>query len=97
MNWTHFLLWLAGGYGLYYLVVILTDLARSKRQDSATGNTHELTFSEQVAPVQLAAQAAAPAQPDNKPDVIGSGGVPITDLFRLAKQEAIIYTRGVSF
>jgi len=97
MNWTHFLLWLAGGYGLYYLIVILFDLARSKRQSVASGNPHELTFSEQVTPVQLATQAAAPGNSPNKNEVLGSGGVPITDLFRLAKQEAIIYTRGVSF
>ena len=97
MNWTHFLLWLAGGYGLYYLIVILTDLAHSKRQDLASGSTHELTFSEQVTPVQPAAQTVQPAKSPNKSEVIGSGGVPITDLFRLAKQEAIIYTRSVSF
>jgi len=96
MNWTHFLLWLAGGYGVYYLVVILSDLAHSKRQD-LPGTAHELTFSEQVTPVQLAPQRAATAKSKDKPEVIGSGGVPITDLFRLAKQEAIIYTRGVSF
>jgi hypothetical protein len=97
MNWTHFLLWLAGGYGLYYLIVILTDLAHSKRQDVASGNPHELTFTEQVTPVQLAAQAVQPTKSPIKSEVIGSGGVPITDLFRLAKQEAIIYTRSVSF
>lgn len=97
MNWTHFLLWLAGGYGVYYLIVILSDLARSKRQAVASGNPHELTFSEQVTPVQLATQATAPTKSTNKNEVLGSGGVPITDLFRLAKQEAIIYTRGVSF
>lgn len=97
MNWTHFLLWLAGGYGLYYLIVILSDVVRSKRHGAASGNPHELTFSEQVTPVQLAAQAVQPAKSTNKNEVLGSGGVPITDLFRLAKQEAIIYTRGVSF
>jgi len=97
MNWTHFLLWLAGGYGLYYLIVILADLARGKRQGVAGGNPHELTFSEQVTPVQLAAPAVQPVKSTNTNEVLGSGGVPITDLFRLAKQEAIIYTRGVSF
>lgn len=97
MNWTNFLLWLAVGYGLYYLIVILADLARSKRQGVASGNPHELTFSEQVTPVQLATQAVQPAKSTNKNEVLGSGGVPITDLFRLAKQEAIIYTRSVSF
>ena len=97
MNWTHFLLWLAGGYGLYYLIVILSDLARSKRQGVAGGNPQELTFYEQVTPVQPAAQVVQPVKSANTNEVLGSGGVPITDLFRLAKQEAIIYTRGVSF
>jgi hypothetical protein len=97
MNWTHFLLWLAVGYGLYYLFVILTDLARIKRQDVAGAIRHELTFSEQVTPVQLVPQTVEPKKSTNENEVIGSGGVPITDLFRLAKQEAIIYTRGVSF
>jgi hypothetical protein len=97
MNWTHFLLWLAGGYGLYYLIVILADLLRSKRKAVASGNQHELTFSEQVTPVQLATQAVQPTKSPKNNEVLGSGGVPITDLFRLAKQEAIIYTRGVSF
>jgi hypothetical protein len=97
MNWTHFLLWLAGGYGLYYLVVILSDLARAKRQGAVSSNPHELTFSEQVTPVQLVAQPAQSTKSTNNSEVLGSGGVPITDLFRLAKQEAIIYTRGVSF
>jgi hypothetical protein len=97
MNWTHFLLWLAGGYGLYYLIVILADLARSKRQALPGGSPHELTFSEQVTPVQLATQAVQPIKSPDKNEMLGSGGVPITDLFRLAKQEAIIYTRSVSF
>lgn len=97
MNWTHFLLWLVGGYGLYYLVVILSDLARAKRQGVVSGHPNELTFSEQVTPVQPATQAVQPTKSTNNPEVLGSGGVPITDLFRLAKQEAIIYTRGVSF
>lgn len=97
MNWTHFLLWLAGGYGLYYLIVILADLSKNKRQELAGAKPHELTFSEQVTPVQPAAPVAPPIKSPDKSEVFGSGGVPITDLFRLAKQEAIIYTRGVSF
>jgi hypothetical protein len=97
MNWTNFLLWLAGGYGLYYFIIILADLVRSKRQGDVSGNIHELTFSEQVTPVQPTAQTPAPSKSPTKNEVLGSGGVPITDLFRLAKQEAIIYTRGVSF
>jgi hypothetical protein len=104
MNWTHFLLGLAGAYSLYYLVVILTDLAGLRRKHSANSTTDELTFFEQVTPVQLSslpenkkAEDQKPVNARNEPEVIASGGVPITDLFRLAKQEAIIYTRSVSF
>lgn len=103
MNWTHFLAWLAGGYGLYYAIMILADLIRGKRQDMPAGTAHELTFSEQVTPVQLSSQpinetkAQKPAGSRQEPELTASGGVPITDLFRLAKQEAIIYTRSVSF
>ena len=98
MNWTHFLLWLTALYGLYYLIVILSDtLGAGKR--SATVPANELTFTEYEAPVQLA-EAALPekrVKPLMSNEVIASGGVPITDLFRLARQEAIIYTRSVSF
>ena len=102
MNWTHFLLWLAGIYSLYYITVILLDLATNKR-GSKSGSSSELTFSEQVAPVRLGGATETKSDSGKAPvkqvasEVIGSGGVPITDLFRLAKQEAIIYTRSVSF
>ena len=103
MNWTHFLLWLAGIYILYYLIVFLLDLIAGNRKDLPAGTSQELTFSEEVTPVRLSPEAESTPEPE-KPtkskiatEVIGSGGVPITDLFRLAKQEAIIYTRSVSF
>lgn len=103
MNWTHFLLWLAGIYILYYLIVFLLDLIAGNRKDLPAGTSQELTFSEEVTTVRLSPEAESTPEPE-KPanskiatEVIGSGGVPITDLFRLAKQEAIIYTRSVSF
>jgi hypothetical protein len=102
MNWTHFLLWLTAIYSLYYITLILLDLTSGKRKAAAV-RTSELTFSEQVSPVRLGTDAE-PQQDLKKKhstpkpaEVISSGGVPITDLFRLAKQEAIIYTRSVSF
>lgn len=99
MNWTHFLLWVAGLYALYYLAIVLIDLAGSNRVPAEHHTTQELTFSESVAPTQLQHQPVAekPKKPKTEPEVIASGGVPITDLFRLAKQEAIIYTQSVSF
>ncbi len=109
MNWLHFLLWVAGIYLLYYLAVILIDVAGGGRAPAANALTDELTFSEAITPTQLSASPLAETANNNKtrldepvkrnyePEVIGSGGVVIDNLFRLAKQEAIIYTRSVSF
>ena len=107
MNWTHFLLWVAGLYALYYLAIVLIDLAGGSRIPAEHHTTQELTFSESVAPTQLqhepvaeskvAPGKTAPAKRQSEPEVIASGGVGFNELFRLAKQEAIIYTQSVSF
>jgi len=107
MNWLHFLIWVACIYAVYYLANILIDAAGSGRSP-ADNSTHELTFSEAVQPKRL---EHGPENKKNnntgvhdtgaklKPvsEVIASGGVPIKDLFNLVRQEAIIYTRAVSF
>lgn len=110
MNWLHFLLWVGGLYLLYYLVVILLDVAGAKRAPAGNSLTQELTFSESVLPTQLKHDGAELGPGGYKPgpngtaklknedtEIIGSGGVAINNLFALAKQEAIIYTRSVSF
>jgi hypothetical protein len=109
MNWLHFFFWLAGFYFLYYLAMILFDLAGAKHAPAAGSLTQELTFSENVATTKLAAQPiTADAEPKTRlyepstgvkyePEMIGSGGVVIDNLFKLCKQEAIIYTRMVGF
>lgn len=109
MNWLHFLLWIAGLYALYYLVVVLIDLAGSSGKPIAGTAPQALTFSEQVAPVQLQHQSATESadnktglnedrsQAHPKKEVIASGGVSLRDLFSLARQEAIIYTNSVSY
>ncbi|HEY4198557.1 MAG TPA: hypothetical protein VGM63_23615 [Mucilaginibacter sp.] len=104
MNWTHFLLWVAALYALYYLAVVLIDLAGGNRKPAEHHTTQELTFSENVAPAQLqhkpavsAAHNPVAAKRKAEPEVIASGGVGFNELFRLAKQEAIIYTQSVSF
>ena len=102
MNWLHFFLWIAGLYALYYLVVILSDVAGAKNVPAAGAISNELTFSEKVQPVQLQHQPA----PENaegtttkkqEREIIASGGVSLKDLFNLARQEAIIYTNPVSY
>jgi len=110
MNWLHFLLWVGCLYALYYLVVILLDVAGANRAPAENSMTQELTFSEPVMATKLnhddgntqtAGTKSRLDEPGNaknaEPEIIGSGGVAINNLFALAKQEAIIYTRSVSF
>ena len=109
MNWLHFFLWIAGLYALYYLIVVLIDLAGSSGKPIAGTAAQALTFSEHVAPVQLQHQPVAESA-DNKTglheenilqqpkkEVITSGGVSLSELFSLARKEAIIYTNSVSY
>lgn len=102
MNWIHFFLWIAGLYVLYYLVMVLLDLAGTAGKPLAGAASQTLTFSEQVQPVQLQQEAAtdeAGGTTNKKQarEVIASGGVSLKDLFNLARQEAIIYTNSVSY
>jgi hypothetical protein len=102
MNWLHFLLWLAGIYSLYYLTVFLIDTANSRASPTVKGHSNELTFSEDVQPMALVHEPArdavkVPAKVKAEPEVISSGGVILRDLFTLARQESIIYTRTVSY
>jgi hypothetical protein len=100
MNWLHFLSWVAGLYLVYYLALILFDYSRSKKPSAeATG---ELTFTEDIQPKtidHLPDKAEAPPKPVPKTEspILGSGGVSLKSLFSLCQQEAIIYTRPVSF
>jgi len=105
MNWLHFSIWVAGLYLLYYLVVILLDVAASKRTPAAEANSGELTFSEAVQAQKLQHEPdeelpppeAAKAAERPRSGVTATGGVSLKDFFNLAKQESIIYTRPVSF
>jgi hypothetical protein len=101
MNWMHFSLCLVAVYSLYYLIVIASDMMRAGKHAVTASISNELTFTEYQNPVQLASATVIPeplpVKAEQSNDMIASGGVPITDLFRLAKQEAIIYTRSVSF
>ena len=97
MNWLHFILSTAGIYLLYYLVMILYDL---KTSGSATPNSarNEWTFSESILPQQVEYLPDQPAEaPKTKGPIIASGGVTLKNLFGLCREEAIIYTRPVSF
>ncbi|MGZ3943298.1 MAG: hypothetical protein ACXVJB_00075 [Mucilaginibacter sp.] len=101
MNWIHFLLWLAGIYFLYYLTVILLDTAKHQNPQTAGANGHELTFFEQHSPhdaaLLLQESEAQFAHDLGTPNMIASGGVLLKDVFSLARKEAIVYLKEVSF
>lgn len=106
MNWTHFLLWLGGIYALYYTAIILIDSIRNKKPAILKNAGHELTFAEPVTPLNavdllenhtVPTSAETTAQPPSAPDMIASGGVLLKDVFSLARKEAIIYIKEVSF
>ncbi len=94
MNWLHFCLWVCGIYMLYYLIVILTDLARGRSPNKAA--THELSFSADVRPELLKAEDHAPAAKP-EPPMITSGGKSLKEIFGLARKDMLVYTRAVSF
>jgi hypothetical protein len=96
MNWLHFLCWTGGVYFLYYLAIILLDNSR-KREVKALSN--ELSFSETVFPqkIEHLPDKIKENHPRAASAIIGSGGVSLKDLFGLCREEAIVYTKSVSF
>ena len=111
MTWLQFLLWVAGLYTLYYLLLILLDVSGKDRANAGAAMSHELTFAEPVEPEILAAEAEPVPVAETKPpavftqeraikpepEVIGTGGVSLKALFSMARDESILYTRPVSF
>ncbi len=101
MNWIHFVLWLAGIYFLYYLIVVLLDFTINRRRQSVGGPAHDLTFSGQPAPqdaaLLLQETEAQSGQGLSTPEILASGGVLLKEVFGLARKEAIVYLKEVSF
>jgi hypothetical protein len=97
MNWLHFILTTTGGYLLYYAAMILWDFKTSGRT-APDGATAELTFSETILPQQVEHLPEKTPEPAKAPPaIIGSGGVTLKNLFGLCRDEAVLYTRSVSF
>lgn len=90
MTWIKFTLWVCGIYGMYYAALIMLDLFK-KGRSPADAISHELTFVEhhQTALVQTSEKPVSP--------VIASGGKTLKEIFSLAREEMIEYTRAVSF
>ncbi len=90
MSWITFSLWLCGTYSIYYIVLILFDFLHRK-QSPADSNEYELTFTEQITPVQ----ASVTERPESA--IVESGGINRKQIFNLVREESIQYTRSVSF
>ena len=93
MNWMKFILWLSVIYITYYGAVLLWDFLRSRKLP-ADENSHIISFVEDAEPVQ---EIAAPKPEIYDASVLSSGGVSLKQLFSLAREEAIEYTRPVSY
>ena len=93
MTWFKFLLWLAGLYIFYYVIVMLIDIARGKRNAADAGWTNELHFDGGFVPERVGHEEAEEAENP----VSALGGVTLKGLFDLARAQSIQYTRGVTF
>ncbi len=101
MSWISFLSYLGTAYLLYYLVVFMLD-ARASPHALLQDKAPVLTFPEDVVPEKLSMEdfmvaGAAGSQGAAGSAVKGTGGVSLKELFNLARNDAIAYTRAVSF
>lgn len=93
MTWFKFLLWLMGLYIVYYLIVILWDIARGKKGAADGGWTNELHFDGGFVPQRVGHET----EEATENPVSALGGVTLKGLFELARAQSIEYTRGVTF
>ena len=87
-------------YLCYYLALIVTDALFSKIITAEKNEMPVLTFSEYQPPEKISLsdfKDAAGGSADSDPASAGLGGVSLQNLFELARQDAIEYTKSVSF
>ena len=93
MTWIKFAIWLCGIYAAYYTIIIIWDFLRSGRTPEAK-DARELTFVEDVEPIKLKSDDVNEYKGSS---LMSSGGVSLKQMFSLAREEAIEFTRAVSF
>jgi hypothetical protein len=93
MTWIKFALCLGSIYIAYYAAMILWDFIRAGRKP-VESDSHELTFVEHIEPVRAGEDAVPEVHASA---VIASGGQTLKQIFTLAKEEVIEFTRAVSF
>jgi hypothetical protein len=94
MTWIKFAVWLLGIYTTYYAAIIFWDQLRNKRSNTQN-DKHELTFVEDIEPIK--SHIDEPSTLGRESSVDSSGGVSLKQMFNLAREEVIEYTRAVSF
>jgi hypothetical protein len=93
MNWIKFILWLCSIYAFYYTAIIAWDLIRNGGSP-VKNESNELTFVEHTEPAKPEIEQVKTYPPSA---MVGSGGVNLKQMFSLCREEAIEFTRGVSF
>jgi hypothetical protein len=93
MNWIKFSFWLAGIYTLYYAILIFWDQWKEQKSTSPA-EENVLTFVEHVEPQK---PGIISGRQRSESPIVSSGGVTLKQMFSLAQQEAIEFTRPVSF
>lgn len=113
MNWFNFLLSLAIGYAIYYVLNILYDLYLSSPKPTSQSDSHEIIIPRPAAPVKVSLASSEikvssmipieqyPA--DQSSTVLKSaqlestGGVSINELFSLMQSQVIEYTKAIPY
>lgn len=109
MNWTQFILSLAGIYLIYYLLNLLFDLLRPRPNAGKNSGQQELTFFEDHQPEivmdevdegeVVKYEAELPESRQAMPSGIlqSTGGVSLKQLFSLAQSDLIEFTRTIPY
>lgn len=87
-------------YLCYYLTLIVTDALFSKIITAEKNEIPVLTFSEYQPPEKISLsdfKNGIVSGTGSEPASAGLGGVSLQNLFELARQDAIEYTKSVSF
>lgn len=110
MTWTQFIIYLSGAYCCYYGANLLFDFSRASVEgENENTNMVAVGLSSSDLPKKIEMEDMDPSFAEidyfvgegegdaaDSP-IVASGGISIRELFELAKDESIEYTRSVSF
>lgn len=100
LNWVTFMTITGAGYLCYYLALLVTDAMFAKRINTEEDEIPELTFVESSPPEKISLEDFKSKTAESNGSAtasLGIGGVSLQNLFVLARQDAIQYTKSVSF